>query len=332
MANAFPRLDGLVRLSHSEGVDIRRPLLRVLTDLYVQELTHSREEEQQYVELTLRLLPAVDVATRAAVARKLADYALTPTPIVETLLQDVAEVSEPIREAVARAMAATRGHGHGGGADEAQALAPIETDEAVTVDAVSQPQESGEMGERFLAMDSAERTALLDRDDTEEFLAFERLQLPARPGAERRLERAALQTNPQEFARELRFALGVSTRVASRIAQDETGEALLVAACALDISREVLLRILLFLNPTIGHSVERVFALYRLYPRLSQEAVLAIMASWRKEAAARTGRHQPVHADGGARTAPSAREGTRPAQGEAAPGRQERAADPRKRA
>src|SRR5262245_61621016 len=93
MRRAFANLDGLVRLSNTEGVDIRRPLLRVLTDLYVQEKSHTREEEQQYVELTLRLLPAVDASTRFAIARKLATYRLTPAAIREALVRTAPEIA-----------------------------------------------------------------------------------------------------------------------------------------------------------------------------------------------------------------------------------------------
>ena len=57
-------LDNLTHLGLRSGVDMRPTLLRVLTDLYVQKLTHTPEEERHYTELALRLLDAVDVATR----------------------------------------------------------------------------------------------------------------------------------------------------------------------------------------------------------------------------------------------------------------------------
>ena len=50
---------------------MRPTLLRVLTDLYVQKLTHTPDEERHYTELALRLLDAVDVPTRVAVAERL---------------------------------------------------------------------------------------------------------------------------------------------------------------------------------------------------------------------------------------------------------------------
>ncbi len=78
----FPGFDGLLTLSRREGVDIRPTLLRVLTDLYVQTSTHSAEEEQQFVELTSRLIDQVDDATRAVVRARLSIYPQTPAAIM----------------------------------------------------------------------------------------------------------------------------------------------------------------------------------------------------------------------------------------------------------
>ncbi len=66
-SSACSPLDGLVDLACRDGVEIRPTLLRVLTDLYVQKPSHSTEEETQYVELSLRLIEAVDAATRKTV-------------------------------------------------------------------------------------------------------------------------------------------------------------------------------------------------------------------------------------------------------------------------
>jgi hypothetical protein len=78
MSRAFSSLDGLLRLSRTGGVDIRPPLLRVITDLFVQGAPHTREEIQQYAELSLRLLPVVDDKTRDAVIAKLQGFPGTP--------------------------------------------------------------------------------------------------------------------------------------------------------------------------------------------------------------------------------------------------------------
>src|ERR1700675_5148095 len=82
---SFPGFDGLMTLSRREGVDIRPTLLRVLTDLYVQANAHSADEERQFIELTSRLIDAVDDATRAAVRARLAIYPGTPTEVARRL-------------------------------------------------------------------------------------------------------------------------------------------------------------------------------------------------------------------------------------------------------
>jgi uncharacterized protein (DUF2336 family) len=82
---AYAPLDGLVDLACRDGVDIRPTLLRVLTDLYVQKPVHNAEEETQYVELALGLTDAVDAATRAAVAERLAAYPAAPAAVLARL-------------------------------------------------------------------------------------------------------------------------------------------------------------------------------------------------------------------------------------------------------
>ena len=77
----FPGFDGLMTLSRREGVDIRPTLLRVLTDLYVQAPAHSADEEQQFIELTSRLIEEVDDSTRAVVRARLAIYPRTPAEV-----------------------------------------------------------------------------------------------------------------------------------------------------------------------------------------------------------------------------------------------------------
>src|ERR1044072_9323037 len=81
----FPGFDGLMTLSRREGVDIRPTLLRVLTDLYVQSSVHTADEEQQFVELTSRLIDQVDDATRAVVRGRLSIYPGTPAAIIDKL-------------------------------------------------------------------------------------------------------------------------------------------------------------------------------------------------------------------------------------------------------
>src|SRR5215813_5194978 len=101
MLSTLPNLDGLIGLGHQDGVDVRPTLLRVLTDLYVQKPTHTREEEHRFTELALSLLAGVDVAARTAVARKLAAYTAAPHAVILRLARDVIEVAELILKASA---------------------------------------------------------------------------------------------------------------------------------------------------------------------------------------------------------------------------------------
>src|SRR5579864_7495328 len=91
-------LEGLTSIGLRGGVDMRPTLLRVLTDLYVQKLTHTDEEDRHYTELALRLLDSVDVATRAAVASRLAHHLAPPSRVVERLAGDLPEVAAGLRQ------------------------------------------------------------------------------------------------------------------------------------------------------------------------------------------------------------------------------------------
>ena len=96
-------LEGLTALGARTGADMRPTLLRVLTDLYVHRLSHTPEEERHYTELALRLLEAVDVATRVAVARRFAGYISPPLRVLQWLTRDLPEVRAQLRSASAAA-------------------------------------------------------------------------------------------------------------------------------------------------------------------------------------------------------------------------------------
>jgi hypothetical protein len=291
MSQTFPNLDGLMRLSRTEGVDIRPALLRVLTDLFVQDPAHSREQERQYVELALRLLPVVDSQTRSAVTRKLRGYAALPAPLREYVGPPLAGLDKPVPDAAAQEAQATSRQPPEAAA--AQKQQPIENDVSASA---AVPAEAFSTGELFLQAGSAERRHLIARLDDSSGGAPIPSAAPALAVIDR-LERAALQRNAREFARELQAALGISSRIAWRIVQDEFGEPLLIAARFLGMPAETLVRITLFLNPAVGESVERVFALARLYERIGPASATAITASWRDASRAlERAQYQPLHA------------------------------------
>jgi hypothetical protein len=326
----LPNLDGLIGLARQDGVDIRPTLVRVLTDLYVHKHVHTREEEHRYTELALCLLAAVDVPTRAAVARKLATYVHAPRLVVRRLARDVFEVAEPvlkyspcltsedllliIGEFGPRYAAAI------GERDRCEPPPAEEADDVACADepprqAAAQPGEPAtvsvranppaadsprvSLGEYFLNAGMTERRLLLANLEDGTLTETERSFAARNDDAVRRLEAAALQQRPDEFGRGLEQELRIPEATAARIVHDETGEPIVVASKALAIPSEVLLRILLFLNPVIGHSVERVFDLVNLHDQLSREAALHLVTSWQKAQAGerRPAPYQPLHWD-----------------------------------
>jgi uncharacterized protein (DUF2336 family) len=320
-APIVPNLEGLEDLTRLRGVDTRPTLARVLTDLYVQKSAHTLDEEVHYTELVLRLLDAVDVPTRAVVAGKLAAYPAAPRAVVLRLARDMIDVAEPVLrhspclpgpELIAimeecgplhaAAIAARRSRA-ADGAPAAEGRAPSARPSAASllprssqwrraaaVAEAAAPVAMGiGLGELFLMASSEERRVIIDSLD-----AGDRTAHPlAASETIARLEAAALARKGDDFARELERALGLGAQMAQRIVDDPTGEPLLLAVKALGMSSEVLVRILLFLNPKIGESVSRVFALAQLYLDLPYAAALQLVASLRGGAPARA-MHQPA--------------------------------------
>jgi quinol monooxygenase YgiN len=95
-----------------------------------------------------------------------------------------------------------------------------------------------------------------------------------------RLESAALQHNTDAVVRDLERSLGVSNRLAHRIVADELGEPVVVAAKALALPADVLQRMLLFMNPRVGQSVDRVYELAALYQEITVGAAQSLIDIW----------------------------------------------------
>jgi hypothetical protein len=254
-------LDGLVDLACRDGVEIRPTLLRVLTDLYVQKHPHSAEEEAQYVELALRLIEAVDAPTRKAVAASLSTYANAPVAVLRRLIE------------LAGAAAPSMSNAAGATIKAAREPDPVET---------------------FFAANSGDRRLILNSLQSTGPSAPRRIA-PAASEVIRRLEAAALQRNPGEFARILERALNISRSIAERAVRDGSGEPLVIAAKTLGMPAVVLQRVLLVLNPAIGQSVERIFELANLYDDIQPAAAERMVAIWREAAVARRPAHEAVH-------------------------------------
>src|SRR5271156_5174174 len=95
--DSLSNLDNLTGLGFRGGVDMRPTLLRVLTDLYVQKLKHTADEERHYTELALRLLDSVNTQTRATNPAKLAPHLSPPLRVVQYLVKDFPEIAAPLR-------------------------------------------------------------------------------------------------------------------------------------------------------------------------------------------------------------------------------------------
>jgi uncharacterized protein (DUF2336 family) len=262
------------------GVDMRPTLLRVLTDLYVQKLTHTPDEECHYTVLALRLLDSVDVQTRAAVAVRLAHHLSPPRSVVEKLAADLPEVSAALRSKRPAQM-----RGDFAAAERNSSLAAIAHPRAAQAPRMPVPvgltaDVAGELNELFFAANANERRLILLNLHIVTSVPARCVAIVRDGTVGRKLEGAALARKHEDFASELARALRVSRQQARRIAGDELGEPIVVAAKALGLPRDLLYRILLFVNTAVGHSVERVHALATLYDELNAQAVQDLVAVW----------------------------------------------------
>ncbi len=261
------------------GVDMRPTLLRVLTDLYVQKLTHTPDEERHYTVLALRLLDSVDVKTRAAVAVRLANHLSPPRQVVERLAADLPEVVAALRSKRRAQTRVTRPAAERNPASATSAPAAAQASRMATPAGLNAGV-ARELNELFFAASADERRLILLNLHIVAFVPA-RCTAFVRDGAiGRKLEGAALARKHEDFSSELARALRISRRQARRIANDELGEPIVVAAKALGVPRDLLYRILLFINTAVGHSVERVHALATLYDELNAQTVQDMVAIW----------------------------------------------------
>jgi hypothetical protein len=263
-------LDRLARLAAPGDPDMRPTLLRVLTELYVQKPTHTVDEERHYTELALRLLDAADIGTRAAVAQRLAQYRSPPRRVVERLAGEIPNLN-----------------------GQRQTLWPSGSALLSGVSPIAVPVAST-LNELFFAANPDERRLILLNLDVIAPFSIGRSTLRREDGLSQRLEAAALSRNREAFAQYLAQALHISRAQARRVADDELGEPIAIAAKALDMRRGALYRILLFVNA--GCSLARVQALTELHHELPPQSAEHMVAIWqclpKVDRAAE--RHQPM--------------------------------------
>jgi hypothetical protein len=140
---------------------------------------------------------------------------------------------------------------------------------------------AGELNELFFAAKADERRLILLNLHIVAALSPAPNDGVRDPTVGRRLEAAALARKREEFAQVLAQSLRVSRQQARRIAADQLGEPIVVAAKALAVPRDLLYRILLFVNTAVGHSVERVHALATLYDEINLAAAEDLVGIWR---------------------------------------------------
>ncbi|HXH44925.1 MAG TPA: DUF2336 domain-containing protein [Bradyrhizobium sp.] len=300
----FPGFDGLMTLSRREGVDVRPTLLRVLTDLYVQTSTHSEDEQRQFVELATRLIDQVDDATRAAVKARLAVYPRTPVPVLQKL--GLVAAQEGRRIPLAREIPAPP-------PAPAPVREPTEAEQRLAANMAMQPKEAAEIHDMFFRAGASERALILHNLSQTPLKAAPRIPTVRARRAIQILEMAAIAGDVENFTFELGDSLILPSRVAAQIVDDAGGDALAVAARALDMPSPVFQRILLFFKPEIGTSVNAVYRLSRLYDRLGERSALVMLAAWRGSALAVTrAKYQAALHDGERQRARAGASQTRP--------------------
>jgi hypothetical protein len=299
--------------THSRA-DMRSALLRVLTDLYVQKLTHTLDEERHYTELALRLIETVDVATRAGVAAQLGKHLSPPREVIQQLAGDCPEVAAALRSLPAH----TEANGPAGSMFESSlehahnrsGWPATASSAATTMSGAMAADIAGELNEIFFAADTSERRLILLNLDIAAPPSAARPRIARDPSLGRRLEAAALARRREDLVHELAQSLLITREQARRIVDDELGEPIVIAAKVLSVPRDLLYRVLLFINTAVGHSVERVHALAQLYDEITLPAAQEMVAIWQavNKSKAIAGGHQPLLAADrlSARTAPAA--------------------------
>ena len=304
-APLFPGFDGLMTLSRREGVDIRPTLLRVLTDLYVQARSHSPDEERQFVELTSRLIEQVDDATRAAVRARLAIYPGTPLRTMIQLGLRPAHPNEPVPLAEEIRPVPVQEH---------VVREPTEAELRLASNLSMQPKDAAEISDLFFAAGGPERAKILDNLNDTPLKASARIPEHRAKRALHILEMAAFASDAENFALELGEALILPTRISQQVTVDSGGEPLACAMKALDTPSAIFQRILLFLNPEFGSSVQKVFRISRMFERLTERSALIMIAAWRGSSlAAARAKYRPMLHDDERQRARSAPGQSRPA-------------------
>jgi Uncharacterised protein conserved in bacteria (DUF2336) len=133
----------------------------------------------------------------------------------------------------------------------------------------------------FFAANAGERALILHNLNETPLKASARIPAARAKRAIETLEMAAFAEDTENFAREIGEALILPVRIATQVVNDPGGEPLACAARALDMPSAAFQRVLMFLDPEFGSSVQNVYRLSRLYDRLTERSALVMLAAWR---------------------------------------------------
>jgi hypothetical protein len=272
----------------------------------VQKLTHTADEERHYTELALRLLDGVDVATRATVAARLAKHLSPPMRVIQYLVNDLPEIAAPLRgHALLQPPAQPAAPATTAVAPAVEDTAPIESpqqQESIEHEPVTNLRGSmdstiaGELNDIFFAAAEDGRRLILLNLHVAAPMSPGQVVVLCDPVIGQRLEAAALGNHREDLVKQLAEALRIPREQARLIVRDDHGEAIVVAVKALGIPRDVVYRLLMFVNPAVGHSVERVHALATLYDELNAQAAEGMVAIWQalRSETRSAAKHQPL--------------------------------------
>jgi len=255
----------ILRLAR-DVLTVAEPILRLSPQLAAADLNAiARERGGDYAAIiATRTLPQLAPSAAASMEASMAARPTsTPAP---------GEASAP---ASAPSPAKSPGKSPNKSDSSTAAIAP-QTSKLATQPAI----EPKELCGLFFAASSIERRYILIS------LEFLPTPPPALPTAMQqtdiwRFESAALQHKTEAVVRELERALGISRKMALRIIEDDMGEPIVAAAKAMELPTDVLQRILLFMNPRVGQSVDRVYELANLYADISTDAAHRLIGIWR---------------------------------------------------
>jgi hypothetical protein len=144
-----------------------------------------------------------------------------------------------------------------------------------------QPNDAAEISAMFFSGTASERALILHNLSEAPLKPAARITAARTARAIETLEMAAFAADIENFTLELGEALILPTRIAAQVVNDPSGEPLACAMKALAMPGAVFQRVLLFLKPEFGASVNNVYRLSRLYDRLSERSALIMLAAWR---------------------------------------------------